>query len=209
MLTLVCLSPSLTSAAGAPLFPDVPFLPDNASPRSNRRTLAGYYRDNYDQFTDSKQKYQALLYCLTSVAQIIDSDATQAEVQYRVGDNLHRILDSVDQQEKQMNTKFKILEDETRALRGQVDELVNQTRVELVQLTKNVRKEIVAKLREMAQQRIATQHAVSSNVNVKAGQRISRLKKGSTTEGLALFAGLQVLIILSMYLACKVAKASI
>jgi DNA anti-recombination protein RmuC len=211
MWSLLVISSSL-APGGAPLFPGIPFSPAppaGSDPQTKRYTLAAYYRDNYDQFTDPEEKYQALLYCLTNVAHIIDSDATQAEVQYKIGDSLHRVLDRVDQQEKQMNEKFKILEEETGSMRGQVDELVNQTRIELVQMTKNVRKEIIAKLGEMAQQKIATQHAVSSNVNVRASQKIKSLKTVSTAQAVGLFAGLQVLVILCLYLSCKVVKASI
>jgi hypothetical protein len=182
---------------------------DKILPRNRGRTLAEYYRDNFDQFQNRNEQYQALLFCLTELARLIDDSATQAELEYSIFNHLHKVMDEIDGRDRSMKAKFRELEKDAGAMRTEVDLLVNQTRAELEGMIKQVRKDVTKSLKTLVQDSIANQQSAAKNVAAAADRKIAEIQSKSSHHAAYFFAGFQVVVALCLYLSYKWGKLSV
>jgi hypothetical protein len=178
---------------------------ENLGSRKRGRTLARYYLDNFGSFRNSNEQYQALLYCLTELALIIDKSATRSELQYGIGTHLHKILEAIDQRDRQLKGHFKDFQSEGNALKNEIDSLINQTGAELEGMVKTVRKGVMTALKTLIRDSIAQQAQTASHVSQVAGAKIQSIETTSNTQMILFFSGFQVLIGLCLYFAWKYA----
>jgi DNA anti-recombination protein RmuC len=179
---------------------------ENLGSRKRGRTLARYYLDNFGSFRNSNEQYQALLYCLTELALIIDKSATRSELQYGIGNHLHKILESIDQRDRQLKSHFKDFQAEGNSLKQEIDNLVNQTRAELEEMVNSVRKSVMKELKSMIRLSINQQERTVDQVSKAAGAKLQSLEATSNTQMYLFFGGFQVLIFLCLYFSWKYAK---
>jgi DNA anti-recombination protein RmuC len=178
---------------------------ENLGSRKRGRTLARYYLDNFGSFRNSNEQYQALLYCLTELALIIDKSATRSELQYGIGNHLHKILEGIDQRDRQLKSHFKDFQAEGNSLKEEIDNLVNQTRAELEEMVKSVRKGVMRELKTMIRASIDEQADTANQVSQAAGAKIHSIESTSNTQMILFFAGFQILIGLCLYFSWKYA----
>ena len=167
------------------------------------KTLADKYLKEFDQFTTQGQKYQAIIWALTELASLIDSAATRYEIEYEIGAHLHTVLNSVDVRDREMKKQFQELQTEVDSLRSDIDKLVNETRVELQESMKTVRKEIISALRKIVTESIEKNRGIADQVNKKVKNAVGQYKKTSTTQAVSYFIGFQILLFLCIYLYSK------
>lgn len=167
------------------------------------KTFADKYLKEFDQFTTQGQKYQAIIWALTELASLIDSAATRYEIEYEIGAHLHTVLNSVDVRDREMKKQFQELQTEVDSLRSDIDKLVNETRVELQESMKTVRKEIISALRKIVTESIEKNRGIADQVNKKVKNAVGQYKKTSTTQAVSYFIGFQILLFLCIYLYSK------
>jgi DNA anti-recombination protein RmuC len=182
---------------------------DKILPRNRGRTLAEYYRENFDQFRNRNEQYQALLFCLTELARLIDDSATQAELEYSIFNHLHKVMDEIDGRDRNMKAKFRELEADTASMRIEVDRLVNQTRTELEDMIKQVRKDVTKSLKALVRTSIANQQNAAKTVVDAAGEKIAEIHATSSHHAAYFFAGFQIIVVLCLYLSYKWGKLSV
>jgi DNA anti-recombination protein RmuC len=182
---------------------------DKILPRNRGRTLAEYYYDNFDQFRNRNEQYQALLFCLTELARLIDDSATQAELEYSIFNHLHKVMDEIDGRDRNMKAKFRQLESEASSMRTEVDRLVNQTRAELEDMIKQVRKDVTKSLKGLVRESIQNQQNAAKTVADAAGEKIAELHATSSHQAAYFFAGFQVIVVLCLYMSYKWGKLSV
>ena len=166
-------------------------------------SLADRYLKDFDKLETQGQKYQAIIWALTELASLIDSAATRYEIEYEIGGHLHTVLNSVDVRDREMKKQFQELQTEVDQLKQDIDNLVNETRVELQTSMKNVRKDIIKSLREIVASSIDSNHYVAQKVQKKVKTTVDEYKKTTTTQAVSYFVGFQVLLFLCVYFYSK------
>jgi hypothetical protein len=179
---------------------------ENLGSRKRGRTLARYYLDNFGSFRNSNEQYQALLYCLTELALIVDKSATRGELEYGIGSHLHKILESIDQRDRQLKVHFKDFQSEGNSLKAEIDDLVNPTRVELEELVRSVRKSVMKELKSMIRLSISQQERTANQVSKVAWAKLQSIESTLNTQMYLFFGGFQVLVFLCLYFSRKYAK---
>ena len=172
-------------------------------PDSEEILLANRYLKDFDKLETQGQKYQAIIWALTELATLIDSAATRYEIEYEIGGHLHTVLNSVDVRDREMKKQFQELQGEVDQLKQDIDNLVNETRVELQTSMKNVRKDIIKSLREIVASSIDSNHYVAQKVQKKVKTTVDEYKKTTTTQAVSYFVGFQVLLFLCVYFYSK------
>ncbi|KAH0785892.1 hypothetical protein GPJ56_010153 [Histomonas meleagridis] len=167
------------------------------------QTIAERYLLEYNKLKTQGQKYQAIIWALTELATIIDSAATRYEIEYEIGSHLHTVLNSVDARDREMKKEFLQLQQEADKLKGDIDKLVNETRVELQTSMKQVRKEIIGSLREIVSKSLDQNREVSEKVQKKVVKSVGKYKKTTTTQAISYFVGFQILLFLCIYFYSK------
>ena len=184
---------------------------DQFSPRENKltaRSLARQLLTNHAAGSDRSDWREQVVYALTNLAQIIDQSATRYEVEYGIGDQLQRVLASVDQNGREMKKKVQALETEAIIMRQQIDEIVNKTSDDLAQYMKQVRKDVVRELREMVQGALGDQRQDAQELKNRAKDTIGAMNKSSSFIAFVYFAGFQVLLGLCLYLTWRYLKVA-
>ncbi|KAH0787168.1 hypothetical protein GPJ56_008882 [Histomonas meleagridis] len=175
----------------------------SADSDDHEQTIAERYLLEYNNLKTQGQKYQAIIWALTELATIIDSAATRYEIEYEIGSHLHTVLNSVDARDREMKKEFQQLQSEADKLKGDIDKLVNETRVELQTSMKQVRKEIIGSLREIVSKSLDQNREVSEKVQKKVVKSVGQYKKTTTTQAISYFVGFQILLFLCIYFYSK------
>lgn len=168
-----------------------------------QETLADKYLREFDKLKTQGQKYQAIIWALTELATLIDSAATRYEIEYEIGAHLHTVLNSVDVRDREMKKQFQELQSEVDNLKSDIDKLVNDTRNELQESMKSVRKDIISSLRKIVTESIEKNRGIADQVNKKVKGAVGQYKKSSTTQAVTYFIGFQILLFLCIYLYSK------
>ena len=176
---------------------------DDAKPAEE--TIASKYLNNFDSLTKGQQ-YQVIVWALTELASNVDSAATKNEIEYEIGGRLGSVLNNVDIQDKQMKKQFSSLQEDVEQMKGDIDSLLNQTRADLDQAMKFVRKDIMKQLREIIAKSIEKNQAVASDVNSHMGKTVKEYQSVSTKKAIAYFVGFQILLFLCVYFYSKYVK---
>jgi hypothetical protein len=171
--------------------------------------LAEEFLANYHDLKTREERYEAVIFVLTELAQIIDKTATTSELEYEVGDRLRRALNSVDSRDREMKRRFFTLEEEAKGMKEQIDELINVTRRDLVELTRNLRTEILGSIGAVVRESISKQQITAKDLKKRAGAKVGEMKTVSGIQMLLYFAVFQVIIVLCVYLSWKFAKEAI
>lgn len=177
--------------------------------RLEKTSLAKRWMDPSKRPTDKNERSQAILYSLTNLAEIIDSLATRNEVEYEIGDHLHRVMSTVDQKDRELKRRFQSLETESHLLRAEIDDVVNQTRIELSNFMRQVRKDVVGVLSEKVKGTLGQQRLKAANIQADAASTIGQMNQSSNNTMLVFFIGLQLLIGVCLYLTWKYNKVAV
>ena len=170
------------------------------------KSLAKRWIEEGERFDDRMEWREAVLRALMNLAVIIDKSVTRYEVEYEVGDHLHRILNAIDKKDKAMKTKFRAIEEEANTLKTHVDGLVAKTNEELASYMKQTRKEIVKELRAIVNSAIELEKKDVEDVKKSALSTISAIKTSSTGTAIVYFVLFQGLLAVSVYIAIQYAK---
>lgn len=170
------------------------------------KSLAKRWIEDEERFGDRIEWREAVLRALMNLAVIIDKSVTRYEVEYEVGDHLHRILNAIDKKDKAMKTKFRAIEEEANTLKTHVDGLVAKTNEELASYMKQTRKEIVKELRAIVNSAIELEKKDVEDVKKSALSTISAIKTSSTSTAIVYFVLFQGLLCVSVYIAIQYAK---
>ena len=170
------------------------------------KSLAKRWIEEGERFDDRMEWREAVLRALMNLAVIIDKSVTRYEVEYEVGDHLHRILNAIDKKDKAMKTKFRAIEEEANTLKTHVDGLVAKTNEELASYMKQTRKEIVKELRAIVNSAIELEKKDVEDVKKSALSTISAMKTSSTGTAIVYFVLFQGLLCVSVYIAIQYAK---
>ena len=170
------------------------------------QSLARRWIEDGERFDDRREWRKAVLRALMNVAVIVDRSVTQYEVEYEVGDHLHRILNAIDKKDKAVRTKFRAIEEEANRLKTHIDALVAETNDELASYMKQTRKEIVRELRAIVNSAIDAERKDVEDVKKSALSTISAMNTSSTGTVVVYFLLFQVLLGVSVYVAVQYAK---
>lgn len=173
--------------------------PDN----EDEPTLADQYLEQYDKLETQGQKYQAIIWALTELASLIDSAATRYEIEYEIGGHLHSVLNSVDVRDREMKKQFQELQTEVDQLKVDIDKLVNETRNDLQENMKQVRKEITKSLQSIVVDSLDKNRQLQDQVAGHVNQSVQQMKQSTTKQAVGYFVGFQVLLIICIYLYAK------
>lgn len=186
--------------------------PEKGSSRENKMTARSLAREYLSQSkpTDERSQWREdVIFALTNLAQIIDQSATRYEVEYGTGDELQRVLATIDQKGREMKKKVQALEAEATAMKAQIDEIVNKTNEEVAKYMKQVRKDVVRELRAMVQGALGDQRVDAEQLKDRAKDTIGAMNKSSSFISFVYFAGFQVLLALCLYLTWRYLKVAI
>lgn len=178
---------------------------DNDEPEivQSQENLADRYLKDFDKYETQGQKYQAIIWALTELASLIDSAATRYEIEYEIGGHLHTVLNSVDVRDREMKKQFQELQKEVDTLKEDIDKLINNTRAELQESMKSVRKDIVKSLRETVTSSLSKNRDLAQSIRKKVEGSVGQYKKTTTTQAVSYFVGFQVLLFLCVYFYTK------
>lgn len=171
-------------------------------------SIARYWMSNLGRLRNKNEKMQAILYSLTNLAEIIDASATRYEVEYEIGDHLQKVMNSVDQKDREMKKRFASLEEEAVSMKAEIDTIINQTRDDLATFMKQVRKDVLGEVKNIVRETLGNQRLEVEKVKDSAKSTIGQMKKNSNVTMIFYFLGFQALVGLCLYFTVKYTRES-
>lgn len=152
--------------------------------------------------------HRDVVVALTNLAKILDESVTRYEVEYEIGDHLHRVFTALEKQDKKLKRRCEAIDNISRSLKVHIDDVVKQTNAELEQYMKHVRKEIVSELRNRVQSLLTHDQKDLKLIHGETKDVIDTINLRSKLIAIIYFCVFQILMFVCIYITIRYLKIS-
>lgn len=164
--------------------------------------------DLSNNHADRTAWHRDVVVALTNLAKILDESVTRYEVEYEIGDHLHRVFTALEKQDKKLKRRCEVIDNISLSLKAHIDDVVKQTNADLEQYMKHVRKEIVSELQNRVQSLLAHEQKDLKLVHGETKNVIDTINLRSKLIAILYFCVFQILIVLFIYITIRYMKIS-